>query len=249
MTANPFRLVRLERVGSTQEAAREMVRSGIGGGTAILAGEQTAGRGMGDRTWQSPRGLGIWLTIIHRSARPKGEWPALTVAAAAGVCGAIEGAGLRPRTRWPNDVLLSGRKVAGVLADTESDAVLIGIGLNVLQQDCDFSPELRGRATSIRLEAQRDGIEPPDLETMLAEVLSQMARSLRIFESAGPDAVIPAFWERSIDRGKRVTIRLPSAMLVEGPVIGLGEIGQLLIETERGAVAVASGTVVRMEEG
>jgi BirA family transcriptional regulator, biotin operon repressor / biotin---[acetyl-CoA-carboxylase] ligase len=213
----------------------------------ILAEEQTAGRGRGDRAWESARGLGLWLTMVHRSVRGRDEWPALTLASAVALCKTIETAGLEPRTRWPNDVLLSGRKVAGVLADTEGDAILIGIGLNLLHRADDFSPQLRGIATSVALEALEAGTPQPDREALLVQLLGHLERLFQEFERSGPSAAVPAFWTRCIDRSKGIAIRLPSATLVEGRAVGLGEIGQLLVETPRGTIAVTSGTVVRRE--
>jgi BirA family biotin operon repressor/biotin-[acetyl-CoA-carboxylase] ligase len=247
MPAHPFQLIRLDRIASTQQEAREHARSGCRSGIVILAEEQTAGRGRGDRVWESNRGLGLWFTLVHRSVRGRDEWPALTVASAVALCEAIEMVGLRPRTRWPNDVLLSGRKVAGVLADTEGDAILIGIGLNILHRADDFSPQLRGTATSIGLAALEAGTPPPDPDGLLVQLLECLDRLLQEFERSGPSAAIPAFWARSIDRSMRIAIRLPSAALVEGRAIGLGEIGQLLVETPEGTVVVPSGTVVWRE--
>jgi BirA family transcriptional regulator, biotin operon repressor / biotin---[acetyl-CoA-carboxylase] ligase len=247
MPVSNFQLIRLDRVASTQEEARDRARSGCQGGTLILAAEQTAGRGRGERKWESARGLGLWCTLVHRSLRSKREWPALTIVASTAICDAIEASGLRPQSRWPNDVLLSARKVSGVLADTEADAILIGIGVNLLQASADFPADLRGIATSIGIESHRAGIPPPEGDGFLHCLLPFLDQRLRDFERAGPSSVMPAFWERSIDRSRRLAVRLPSDDVVEGTAIGLGEIGQLLIDTPEGIIAVASGTIIGRE--
>ncbi len=247
MPGPPFQLIRLDRVASTQEEARDRARSGCQSGTLILAREQTAGRGRGERKWESARGLGLWCTLVHRSLRSKREWPALTIATSTAICDAIEASGLHPQSRWPNDVLLSARKVSGVLADTEDDAILIGIGVNLLQTSADFPAALQGIATSIGIESRRAGIPPPDGDGFLDCLLPCLDRRLRDFERTGPSSVLSAFWERSIDRSRRLAVRLPSGDVVEGTAVGLGEIGQLLIETPEGTLAVASGAVIRRE--
>jgi BirA family biotin operon repressor/biotin-[acetyl-CoA-carboxylase] ligase len=144
-------------------------------------------------------------------------------------------------------VLLSGRKVAGILADIEADAILIGIGLNVLHRADDFSPQLREIATSIALETFEPGTSPPDPGDLLAQLLGRLDQHLQEFERSGPAAVLPPFWARSIDRSIRVAIRIPSGAMVEGRAIGLGEIGQLLVETPGGIVSVSGGTVIWRE--
>ena len=247
MPDHSFRLIRFDRVASTQEEARRSARAGCPSGTVVLAEEQTAGRGREGRVWESARGLGLWFTIVHRSRRASNEWPALTVASAVALCEAIEAIGLHPRTRWPNDVLLSGRKVSGVLAGTDEDAILIGVGLNLLHDTGDFSPGLREIATSIGLEARLAGIAPPDREAFLSSILASFDRHLRGFEQSGPPIALGAFWERAIDRSRRLVVRLPSAILVEGIATGLGEIGQLLVETADGLVAIPSGAVIWRE--
>ena len=249
MPDHSFSLIRMDRVASTQEEARGSARAGCASGTIVLAEEQTAGRGREGHTWESARGLGLWFTIVHRSKRAKNEWPALTVASAAALCDAIETIGLKPRTRWPNDLLLSGKKVSGILADTEEDAILIGVGLNLFHGTGDFSPMLREIATSIGLEARLAGIVPPEREGLLSSILTSFDHHLREFERSGPPVALGAFWRRSIDRSRRLAVRLPSGILVEGVATGLGEIGQLLVETANGLVALPGGAVVWREGG
>ena len=248
MPKHPFDLVRLPRVGSTQDVAREHARGGCPSGRVILAEEQTGGHGRRGRGWESAAGLGLWLTLIHRSRRPQAEWPVVTSAAALAICRALEDRGLHPRAKWPNDVLLGPRKVAGVLAETEGSAILIGIGVNLLHQEKDFSPDLRASATSLRLECGRQGLRPPDPEKFLHELLAQLDAALRFVETEGPAPAVAALWERSLVRDLRVTVQLDSLRDVCGHAVGLGPIGELCIRTESGVVAVFSGTLTRVED-
>lgn len=247
MPAIPLSLIRMDRVASTQEEARTLLRAGCPGGTVVLAEEQTAGRGREGRTWESAPGLGLWFTIVHRSARARNEWPALTVASAVALCEAIEATGLRPRTRWPNDLLLSGKKVSGLLADADEEAILIGVGLNLRHEAGDFPAALRERATSVGLEARRAGIELPEREEVLSLVLASFGRRLQEFEDTGPPPALVAFWDRAIDRSRRLALKTPSGIRIEGIATGLGEIGQILVETAEGLVSVPSGTIVWRE--
>ena len=248
MPEHAFDLLRLPSVGSTQDVAREHVRSGCPSGRVILAGEQTGGRGRRGRGWESAAGLGLWLTLIHRSRRPQAEWPVVTSAAALAVCRALEDRGLRPQARWPNDVLIGRRKVAGVLAETEGSAILIGIGVNILHQGKDFSPDLRATATSLRIECGRDELKPPDPEEILQELLTQLDAVLRCVETEGCAPIVAALWERSLVRDRRVTVRLDSVRDVCGQVVGLGPIGELCVRTESGIVVIPSGTLTRVED-
>lgn len=259
-----FHLIRLERVGSTQDDARALAARGVASGTLVLAEEQTAGRGRRGRAWASAPGLGIWMTLIHRSARPFSERPALTLCGCLAVCRALESVGLAPAAKWPNDVWVGGRKIAGVLADTEGEAALLGIGLNVLHAPEDFPEEVRGTATSVRIEALRPGrtisgadavsnaapqdCGAPDREEILRAILSALAETLERFESDGPAPIVASIWERSIVRGCTVTVELPTLERVRGTAIGLGPVGELRLAAEPTPLAISSGTVIDMEE-
>jgi len=249
----PFDRIRLATVTSTQDEARALARGGAASGVIVIADEQTAGRGRGDRTWASAAVLGLWFTLVHRSARPVREWPALTGAAALAVCRAIEDAGLFPGIRWPNDVVIGRRKICGVLAETEGGAALIGIGLNVRHRETDFPLEIRPHATSIAIEMRRDGCDPPEREPFMDALLRRLDETLRDFEAAGPRAIVPAVWERSIVRGRRVRIgadtTVSDARIMSGEAIGLGENGELRIRTTGGAIVeMSSGSFLGMEE-
>ena len=244
----PLRLRRIERVSSTQEEARRLVRAGERPGIVVLAEEQSAGRGRGGAPWDSRRGLGLWLTVVHASGRPAVEWPALTSVAALAVCAAAEDLRLAPRIKWPNDCLLDGRKFAGVLAETEGSVLLLGIGVNLLHSPQDFPADLAPRATSIGRELGRTGREPASRERFLGILLGTVRAELERFEEAGPAAALAEVWSRSSVRGRWVRAGAPEAAPVEGRAVGLGPVGELLIETGTGVVRV-SGGAVRLREG
>jgi BirA family biotin operon repressor/biotin-[acetyl-CoA-carboxylase] ligase len=247
MKGRSFDIVRLPRVASTQEVARAHVRAGCRTGTVILADEQTAGRGRDGRGWESATGLGIWLSLVHRTRRPSAEWPAATAVAALGVALACDQAGIEAGIKWPNDVWLSGRKVAGVLADADSGALVIGLGVNVLHDPSDFSTEIRSTATSIAIERRRRGLLPIDRQEFLDTMLASLGTLLAHFEADGPRQLLPPVWERSLARGRDVKVTLPSGEELRGGAVGLGPAGELLLGGEGGTIAVAGGRLALLE--
>jgi BirA family biotin operon repressor/biotin-[acetyl-CoA-carboxylase] ligase len=245
MISHPFALVRTESVGSTQQEAKDFAQGGCRSGTIVIASEQTAGRGRGSSSWFSSKGQGIWMTLVHRSGRPVSEWAALTSIASLAICRSLEDLGLSPQVKWPNDVLLSGKKVSGVLAEAETDAVLIGIGINLLQRQDDFPDDLVGSATSVLIESGPRRAEPPaDINSFLAILLPHLAADLGAMEREGPHSALDSVWKRSAVRDCMVDVRRPTGDTVSGRAKGLGKIGDLLIDTGEETVSVANGTLI-----
>lgn len=143
---------RLDAVDSTNLEARRWIRTGAPHGAVVVAGTQTAGRGRRGRAWSSPPGTGLWLSLV---LRPPGGvlscalLPFAAALAAADACQELVGEPVQ--IKWPNDLLLRKRKVAGILAEIEGDAVALGIGVNVAQRAEDFPPEFRDRAGSLSM--------------------------------------------------------------------------------------------------
>ena len=148
-----------EELPSTNQRARELAATSPPEGLLVLAEKQTAGRGRLGRSWFSPAGAGIWMTLLLKPpVFPPGELPKVTLLAAAAVARAISAeAELTPLVKWPNDLYLDNRKIAGVLAETAGKAgspweyLLLGIGINVNQVSTDFPGDLRQKAGSLRL--------------------------------------------------------------------------------------------------
>jgi BirA family biotin operon repressor/biotin-[acetyl-CoA-carboxylase] ligase len=186
------------------------------------------------------------MTLVHRSDRPVYEWPAVTSAAALAVCRALEDLSLRPSIKWPNDVVLPGGKVAGVLAEAAGRVVLVGIGINVLHRAEDFPGALRETATSLRLElAASAGADPEEVFEML---LAHLADVLGANERAGTGAWLAQVWERSAVRDRRVVVQSAAGETTAGLAVGLGPVGELIIETDRGRVGIANGTITNLED-
>jgi BirA family transcriptional regulator, biotin operon repressor / biotin---[acetyl-CoA-carboxylase] ligase len=212
----------LRRTDSTNERARKLATAGAPHGALVTAGEQTAGRGRQGRAWTAPPGRALLLSLVLR-----GPEPAL-VPLAAGVAVA-EAVGPDARIKWPNDVLVDGRKVAGILVEgrPQEGWAVLGIGLNVAVRLEDLPAELRKTAGTL-------GREPTDLEPTLVAVLRALERWL----DAGQDEVIAAWRERDALEGRRVEWAEGA-----GKAVGIDDGGRLLVGTSSGTIALDAGEV------
>ncbi len=168
-----------EETSSTNDVAMQLGRQGHIGGLAVFAERQTAGRGRFGRRWDSSGHEGLWFSLLLRADWPADFWPRLTTWAGVALAAAVEKAtGLPARLKWPNDLLVAGRKVAGILTESASDAggamfAVVGIGLNVNQTE--FPPELADRAASLRQLAGRTLDRPELAATVLSELNARLA--------------------------------------------------------------------------
>jgi BirA family transcriptional regulator, biotin operon repressor / biotin---[acetyl-CoA-carboxylase] ligase len=212
----------LRRTDSTNERARELASAGAPHGTLVTAAEQTAGRGRQGRTWTAPPGRALLLSLVLRVAQPA------LVPLAAGVATA-ETVGDDARIKWPNDVLVEGRKVAGILVEgrPQEGWAVLGIGLNVAIRPDDFPPELRESAGTL-------GGEPTDLDPTLARLLEALERWL----VADQDTVIAAWRARDALEGRRIEWADGA-----GKAVGIDDAGRLLVGTSSGTVALEAGEV------
>ena len=238
------------RAGSTNDVARALAESGAPAGTLVIAEEQSAGRGRGGRAWASPPGLGVWMTMVLRpDALPApGLLPLLVGLAAAEALDPF----VRPARvalKWPNDLQLAGRKLAGVLCEGSWDAsgspafVVAGIGVNVLHAPADFPPELEPTATSVRIAA---GWTPSRAEVAGAVAAALLRRAAHPpAELSG--ALLEALRERDALLGRPVRVTGPDA--VTGTALGITPAGALLVRSAAGALrTVRTGTVRPADE-
>jgi BirA family transcriptional regulator, biotin operon repressor / biotin---[acetyl-CoA-carboxylase] ligase len=217
----------LRTTDSTSTRARELALAGAPHGTLVTAAEQTAGRGRQGRTWSAPPGRALLMSLVLRD--PPTLLPLAAAVAVAELCGP------QARIKWPNDVLVEGRKAAGILVEGrpfEGWAVL-GIGLNVAVRPDDLPEELRATATGL-------GREPADVEPTLTELLAALERRL----AEDPETTLDAWRERDALRGREITWNGG-----RGVAAGVDGSGQLVVElpdggkTSLGAGEVHLGTV------
>lgn len=232
-----------EAVGSTNDLARALAAEGAPAGTVVVAEEQTAGRGRSGKPWQSAPGLGLWMSIVLRPGK-LGQLGLLPILVGLGVAEALDPL-VRPAramVKWPNDVLLGGRKVCGILCEgaidaTGTAAVVAGIGVNVGHAPDDFPPELADTATSIRMVA---GWSPP-----LPELAGAILRAVLNRAAAPPavlgGAVLGELTARDALAGH--TVRVEGAEPIEGTALGINPGGALLVRAGGTLRTVHAGTV------
>ena len=207
-------------VDSTQERAFALAAAGAPDGSVVVAETQTAGRGRRGRRWQDEAGASLLVSLVIRPRLAPPAQPLLSYAAAVAVVDTLRRAtGLEARVKWPNDVLVGGRKVAGILLEARDGVVVIGIGLNVGQQR--FPSGLAGRATSVALETGR----PEDREAVLAVLLEELDRWRGVLERDGFEPV-RVRWRAAADTLGR-TIRVDGAA---GVAVDLDATGALVVD-------------------
>ena len=232
------------KIGSTNTAAMAAAAEGAPQGSVFLAEEQTAGRGRGSNSWLSERSTGIYCSVILRPALPPSDVLILSLAAGLAVQSAIQQVDSRVAAdlKWPNDVLIDGKKVCGILTEMNSEAtqvrhIVVGIGINVNQAS--FPPELG--ATSLRMTT---GSEWSRVEVATA-LLKSLDREYRMLlqDPGASAAIIRRFVEGSSwTYGKKVRIE-ESYSALEGTTAGLDARGFLQLKTAHGMQTVLSGTV------
>ncbi len=232
------------KIGSTNTEAMKAGAAGAGEGTVILAEEQLAGRGRGANNWYSARSTGIYCSVLLRPEMPPSEVLLFSLAAGLAVKAAVLELvpQVQPDLKWPNDVLLNGKKFCGILTEMNSEATRVhhlvtGIGINVNQSK--FPNELRDIATSLRMET---GTELSRVE-LCAALLKSLDREYRSLRRGGAerDSVMRRFEENSSSaRGQKVSVEETG---LQGMSEGLDNRGFLQVKTPDGLRAVLSGTV------
>ncbi len=234
------------RIDSTNDRARTLAASGEPEGTVILADEQTRGRGRAERTWHSPPGLGLYMSIILRPEAPASRAPLLGLMAA--VAGAVA---LGADIKWPNDLLIGGRKVAGILTEARSAEsrirdVVVGMGININQRLSDFPPEIARTATSLRLVRGR----PLERVPVALDILTAFARWYKLWLSAGDARVLEEFQTLAVDLNGRHVRVIEGASAWTGKTAGISPEGALRVRRDDGGdlAEVRYGEVTRVME-
>ncbi len=241
------RLAALEyhaEIGSTSDRLKDLARAGAEAWTAVVAERQTGGRGREGRSWESPAG-GCYLSVL---LRPQAARTALVpLAAGVAVAEAVQGFGVASELKWPNDVLVGGRKLAGILAEASSGAsgvewVALGIGVNVAVDPAVLPGSLRETATSLAACGAR-GARPLDVAAATLARLAVWYDALR----SEPQRVLPAWRARAVPWwGTLVEVRTAGGER-QGRLVAIDEEGALVLETEAGErLRLFSGEVSRV---
>jgi BirA family biotin operon repressor/biotin-[acetyl-CoA-carboxylase] ligase len=232
------------KIGSTNTAAMAAAADGAPEGSVFLAEEQTAGRGRGANSWQSPRSTGIYCSAVVRPTLPPSDVLVLSLAAGLAVHAAIRQVDSRVTAdlKWPNDVLIDGKKVCGILTEMNAEAtrvryIVVGVGINVNQAS--FPKELS--ATSLRLATGSDWSRV-EVTAALLKSLDREYRDL-LEDSAARESILQRFAQSSSwVQGKAVRIE-ENGSAFEGTTAGLDARGFLRVRTSKGTQTVLSGTV------
>lgn len=235
-----------DSVDSTNTLAKAMAAAGAPSGTVLIANHQTGGRGRLGRSFHSPAGTGIYLSVILRPACAPDQLMHLTCAAAVAMCCAVEKAvGIRPGIKWTNDLVCGKRKLAGILTELSVDPhtglvsyAIVGIGINCTQQESDFPKSIRGFAGSLAMVSGQT-IDRSSLAAEMIRELEKMDRQLL----SGKQAVMDQYRADCVTIGKDISL-LRGEEVRHGHAVTVDECGALVVRFLDGhCEAINSGEV------
>ena len=241
-------IIKLDVTESTNSVALELGEKGAAPGTVVVADAQTGGRGRLKRSWLSRPGMGLYFTIILRPELAPENLPKITLAAGLAVCKAVETEyGIFPKIKWPNDLLLDGRKFGGILTETGAVAnmsagqrplVVVGVGLNLFSPEGGFPAELKERATSLSHHAKKN----ISAEILLEAFVVAVEEALQRLEKGDFAAILKEWSLRDAVYGKKLTWVTHRGQEVTGVSLGPDADGILRIRDGAGDIhTVISG--------
>lgn len=233
-------VVLFESVGSTNSAASRMAEAGAREGTVVLAADQTAGRGRKGRGWYSSPDSSLVFSVI---LRPPQSGETLTALLALSVLESLDKVCEGAMIKWPNDIWIGGRKAAGILAESKGESVVLGMGIDVNDDQGSFPGELAETAVSLRMAAGKR----LDRGELLAGLLRNLERNYEIWERDGFGPMSFEMERRMLWMGMPVTIE-EGAGTVSGVISGITVEGYLRLETEEGEKVYSSGDVSLWKE-
>ena len=227
--------------GSTNTDLANAAKHGAREGMVLVAEEQSHGRGRLDRQWVSPPRAGLAMSFLLRPTVPREQWGTLSLLVAVALEESLKAVcGVDAKLKWPNDVLIDGKKVCGILAQVEGGAVIVGAGLNVsLTEDELPVPE----ATSLLLA----GSSTLDRTTIAVGFLSHVAAVYTTWNERGPASVIERWRRHSATLGRHVAVSFPNGRKVSGRAVGIDNAGCLQVALDDGTVeTIAAGDIVHL---
>ncbi|HJV16267.1 MAG TPA: biotin--[acetyl-CoA-carboxylase] ligase [Bacillales bacterium] len=226
-----------DRVESTQKIAHQLANEDVPEGTVVIAEEQISGRGRMERSWHSPKYTGIWMSLILRPNIPLQKAPQLTLLTAVSVVQAIEDlTELHPEIKWPNDILINGKKITGILTELQAESdrihsIIIGIGINVNQRITDFPLDLQNTATSIMIEKGSE----ISRASLIKSIFTQFEKMYLLYLAEG-FLPIKLLWESyATSIGKQLKARTLTKT-IEGKALGITDDGVLRIQDSEGKI-------------
>jgi BirA family biotin operon repressor/biotin-[acetyl-CoA-carboxylase] ligase len=230
-------------LSSTSDRAKELADEGASHGEVVIAEAQTAGRGRRGRAWSSPPGRNLYFSVVLRPELPPMRAAELTLVASLAVCDALRQAGVAAGIKWPNDLLVAGRKIAGILTELAAEPdrvqwVVLGVGVNVNAGPDDFPTELRDDATSILIERG----QPAPRALFAAACLTALEAWLDTHGENGFAPIREAWRQRSVTLGRSVVVRADGRE-IRGTATDIDDRGALLVATAAGEERIIAGDV------
>ena len=232
------------KVGSTNLLGFRLAETGAEEGTLVVADEQTKGKGRMGRSWYSPPRLGLWMSLILRPDIPPFKAPGLSICAGLALAQTIkEMTGIEAKIKWPNDCLIDGKKVGGILLELSAELdrinfVIVGIGVNVNHSAKDFPKNLSQTATSMKIKLGKD----ISRLALLTSFLKKFERIYLDFKKNGLSPQKEMIKSFSSLLGKKVTVKFGKER-IEGMAENIDENGSLVIKTKKGEKVVRAGEV------
>ena len=233
-----------QETDSTNDWAKREAREGAPEGAVFLVNSQTKGKGRRGRSWTDPKGSGLAMSLLIRPDMPPERAPMMTVLMGLSAAQAVaDVTGKEALIKWPNDLVMSGKKLCGILTEmsmegTKISYVVIGVGINLTEVD--FSEEIKDKATSLKLECG----QAPDMEVMAAAVLERFETNYERFLAAGDLRPFKEEYDSLLaNKGREVKVLEKERELV-GTCLGIDEAGELLVQTpDGGCETVFAGEV------
>ena len=235
-----------KEVSSTNTVAKFLSAHGAENGTVIISEKQTKAKGRSGKTWESPLG-GVWLSIILNPNVDHSRLPLMTLATGVAVAKTLEKIGVKnPEIKWPNDILINGKKVCGILTEAIAkfntiENVIVGVGIDANLELNDFPKELQDGTTTLKKELGREGNENFLIKTFLEE----FEKISELFYDKDYEKILKEWRKRSYTIGKIVEVREPFNTYYDAYVVGIGKEGALIVEKIDGSLEkVISGECV-----
>lgn len=233
-------------IDSTQNRAWNLAHAGIAEGAVVVAEEQNCGRGRYNRHWYSPKSQGLYFSTILRPAIPGQYLPFLSLAASIALHRVIKPLvqGAELTIRWPNDLLVCGKKVAGILLEVEFDngsipVVVLGIGINISQKQGEFPPYLRETATSLEWFSK----SPIDKIHLLADILNQLDKIYGECQEGELSHLLKEWCLRSRFLGKHILVEQRDSRKIRGVVGGINTDGSIIVIQDNEKLVLTGGDV------
>ncbi|NOX35966.1 MAG: biotin--[acetyl-CoA-carboxylase] ligase [Calditrichaeota bacterium] len=252
-----IRLDVFDVLDSTNRYLQEQVHQGAPDWTVAIADQQTAGQGRQQRSWESPPVVGLWFSILRRRPMMAQKVHLMNIFVAVTLARSLEEWVFRQeripiqvQLKWPNDLWLTHRKMGGILIQGsftggEQDFLVLGIGLNINQQETDFSAEIRDTAISLRMAT---GVYW-EREPLFAHLLNELYREFQGWDNLEPSALIAGYWDRLLFKNQEVYLRLQNEAF-QARIVGITNDGLLVVQRPgKGEMVIASGEIVHLRGG